>query len=296
VTQAVVIVSALLAALCAAIGIVVRQVATQHVPAEHGMTPVMVSALLRNPMWWDGTGSAVAGYAFQAVALTWGSLLLVQPLLVSSLLFALPISARVSRERVTPAEWGWAFLLTLGLAVFVLVGRPKDGHFQPTTTSWVVVAAVCIPVITVCVIGGARTIGTWRAVLLAVAVGVMFGLVALLTKLCAHRLQADGMQAMLSTAAPYLLVVVAAVGTVLQQSAFHAGALQTSVPTMLVLEPVSAVLLGIVVLGEQLTVHGLAVLALPIAVAAMLAGTIALGRDTGARDEKLARTGAPNPS
>jgi drug/metabolite transporter (DMT)-like permease len=267
--------------------------ATQHVPAEHGMTPVMLSALMRNPLWWAGTGSAVAGYVFQAMALTWGSLLLVQPLLVSSLLFALPISARVSRERVTPAEWGWALLLTAGLALFILIGRPSEGHFRPTSTSWLIVAAVCIPVITVCVLGAARTFGTWRAVLLAIAVGVIFALVALLTKLCAHRAQTDGFQAMLSTTAPYLLVIVAAVGTVLQQSAFHAGALQTSVPTMLVLEPVCAVLLGVVVLGEQLTVIGPAVLALPVAIGAMLAGTIALGRDAGARDDKFARVPVP---
>ena len=65
---------------------------------------------------------------------------------------------------------------------------------------------------------------------------------------------------MLRTPTPYLLVLVATTGTVLQQSAFHAGALQASVPTMIVLEPVVAVLLGILVLGEQLTVHGPAVM------------------------------------
>ncbi|MBI3212236.1 MAG: DMT family transporter [Mycobacterium sp.] len=292
-TQAVVVGLALLAALCAAVGIVVRQLATQHVPEEHGMSSVMVSALLRNPMWWAGTGSAVAGYVFQALALSFGSLLLVAPLLVSSLLFALPLSARAAGVRVTRGEWLWAIVLTAGLALFVLVGRPREGHFTPTTAAWLIVAVVCVPLITLCVVGAARTIGTRRAVLLAVAVGVMFALVALLTKLCAHRLETTGLGAMLSTTAPYLLVLVAATGTVLQQSAFHAGALQTSVPTMLVLEPVFAVLLGILVLGEQLTAHGPAVLALPVAVAAMLAGTIALGRDTGARDERIARVAAP---
>ena len=100
---------------------------------------------------------------------------------------------------------------------------------------------------------------------------------------------------MLRTPAPYLLVVVATAGTVLQQSAFHAGALQASVPTMIVLEPVVAVLLGILVLGEQLTVHGPAVMLLPVAVAAMIAGTIALGRNSGALDEKLAHGHSEEP-
>lgn len=287
-TQVVVVALALMAALCAAVGIVVRQLATQHVPAEHGMSATMFTALLRNRMWWAGTGTAVAGYVFQALALAYGSLILVQPLLVSCLLFALPLSARFARNRVTRAEWRWAILLTVGLAVFVLVGRPGEGHFQPTASVWLSVAVVCVPLIAGCIIGAAQTLGTRRAVLLAVAVGVMFGLIALLTDLCMHRFTTGGITAVMSTPAPYLLVIVAIVGTVLQQSAFHAGALQASVPTMTVLEPVVAVLLGILVLGEHLTAHGPLVILLPVAVAAMLAGTIALGRDTGAFDEQIA--------
>jgi hypothetical protein len=85
-TQVIVVALALLAALCAAVGIVVRQLATRHVPAEHGMTPAIMIALVRNPLWWAGTGSAVVGYLFQALALTHGSLLLVQPLLASALI------------------------------------------------------------------------------------------------------------------------------------------------------------------------------------------------------------------
>jgi drug/metabolite transporter (DMT)-like permease len=284
----VVVVLALLAAICAAIGIVVRQLATQHVPPELGMSPAILTTLVRNRMWWAGTGSAVMGYAFQALALAHGSLLLVQPLLVSALMFALPISARIAGDRVTRTEWAWAALLTLSLAVFVLMGRPREGTFEPTAAALLTVGAVCIPLLTFCVIGAARSMGKRRAVLLAIAVGVMFGLVALLTKVCAHRIEESGWQAMLASPAPYILAIVAVTGTLLQQSAFHAGALQTSVPTMLVLEPVVAVLLGVLVLGEQLTVRGPALLALPVAVAAMLAGTVALGRDTGARDEQIA--------
>ncbi len=53
-----------------------------------------------------------------------------------------------------------------------------------------------------------------------------------------------------------MLVAAAVVATLLQQSAFHAGSLQTSVPAMLVLEPIVAVMLGQFVLGEHLIVSG----------------------------------------
>ena len=65
----------------------------------------MFSTLLRRPLWWAGTGVAVLGYVFQALALIKGSLIVVQPLLVSALLFALPLSAR-RRAGASPAANG----------------------------------------------------------------------------------------------------------------------------------------------------------------------------------------------
>ena len=96
--------------------------------------------------------------------------------------------------------------------------------------------------------------GRKRALLIAAAVGVLFGVVAVLTKITVQRLNEEGLWGTLVVPAPYLVVILGVAATLLQQSAFHAGALQTSVPTMLVLEPLVAVSLGVVVLGEKLAV------------------------------------------
>ena len=56
--------------------------------------------------------------------------------------------------------------------------------------------------------------------------------------------------------APYLLVALAVTVTVLQQSAFHAGALQASVPIMLVGEPWWRCCSVSSILGEHLVVRG----------------------------------------
>jgi drug/metabolite transporter (DMT)-like permease len=141
--------------------------------------------------------------------------------------------------------------------------------------------------VSVCVIVAIRNPGWRRAVLLAVAVGVLFGVVAMLTKLVMHLLTHDGVRAVLTTPAPYLLVVIGVVAVLLQQSAFHAGSLQTSVPTMLVLEPVIAVVLGAVVLGEHMIVNGIKAVAITIALTAMAAATVALGREEGALEAEL---------
>lgn len=278
---------AVLAAVFLAIGIVVRQRATIDVPQEYGVSSVMFLTLLRRPLWWGGTAAAVAGFVFQALALANGSLLLVQPILVSGLLFALPLSARLAHRRVTRGEWLWAMVLTAALAVFVVLAKTRPGDYEASLTLSVLVAVICMAAVCACVLVAARTMGWKRAVLLALAVGVLFGVVAVLTKLVMHLLTHEGLRAVLTTPVLYLLVVIGVLATFLQQSAFHAGSLQTSVPTMLVLEPIVAVVLGAVVLGEHLDVSRLDAVLIAISAVAMAAATIALGRDEGAYEEQL---------
>lgn len=277
-SHAVAIFSALLSAFWAAVGIVVRQRAAQEVPADEGMSGTMVTTLARRPLWWAGTIAAVAGYVFQAVALAHGSLLLIQPLLVSSLLFALPLGARLCHQRISASQWGWATLLTAALALFVLVGQPREGHHRPPVPAWTLALLVSVPLLIVCVGAARRADGRVRAMLLGVAVAVLLGMIAVLTKICTHRYAVGGWHALLTVPAPYLLVALAVAVTLVQNSAFHAGALQASVPIMLVGEPIVAVVLGVAVLGEHLAVRGATDLELAVAVGAMAAAAVALSR------------------
>ena len=295
-THGLVVLLSLCAAVFMAIGIVVRQRATMDVPAELGVSTVMLSTLLRRPLWWFGTAAAVLGYVFQALALIKGSLLLVQPLLVSALLFALPLSARMAGRRVTRGEWLWAGLLTTSLAVFVLLARPGPPARAASIPVTTIVGAVCVVIILGCIVLAVRIGGWQRAVLLAVSVGVLFGVVAVVTRVVMRIADERGLLSLLATPAPYALVVFGVFATLLQQSAFHAGALQTSVPTMLVLEPVVAVFLGALLLGEELEAGRYEAIALAVAIAAMTAATVALGRDEGAYEAELEVKAARRPA
>ena len=287
---------ALLAAIFAAVGIVVRQRATMDVPAEKGVSTVMLMTLVRRPLWWMGTGAAVAGFVFQALALGYGSLLLVQPVLVSALLFALPLSARLAGRRVTRAEWSWALVLTAALTVFVALAKASAGDYDIPVTLTVIVVAASVAVVLASVVLAVRTTNWRRAVLLALGVGVLFGVVAVLTKIVMHMLTEGHFVSALTTPTLYLVLILGIAATLLQQSAFHAGSLQTSVPTMLVIEPVVAVLLGAIVLGEHIAITGLEPIALTAAAFAMVAATVALGRGEGAYEEKLeAQVAQPTP-
>jgi drug/metabolite transporter (DMT)-like permease len=295
-SHAVAIGSALLAALFAAVGIVVRQRAIQQEANLSDESGAIVTSWVRQPSWWVGTLGAIGGYVFQALALAHGSLLLVQPLLVSSLLFVLPLGARFSNQHVKGRDWVWALLLTAALTVFVLVGQPREGHYRPPVPAWTIALLGAVPLVAVCVLAARRTAGRRRAMLLATAVAVLLGMVAVLTKVSTHRLAVHGWAGLLRVPAPYLLVVLAIAVTILQQSAFHAGALQASVPVMLVGEPVVAVLLGVVILGEHLVVRGAGAVILTLAVAVMTAATIALGRDSASGPTPAAAAKSPAPS
>lgn len=292
-----VVAAALAGAVFTAIGIVVRQRATMDVPADRGVSTEMISTLLRRPLWWAGTASAVTGYVFQAIALTYGSLLLVAPLMVSALLFALPLSAWLAGRRVSRVEWSWALVLTAALAVFVSLARTRSGDYEASEPTAIAVAVGCMVLVAGCVALAARMSDWRKAILLAIGVGLMFGVVAVLTKIETHLITTAPIPRVLTSPVTYALIAFGIGATLLQQSAFHAGSLKASVPAMLVLEPVIAVLLGQVVLGEHLEVSTPSAVALGVAVAAMTAATVALGRDEGAYEDELeaaaGRRGAP---
>ena len=269
----------LISAVFIACGLVMRQRSTMHVPHAHAMGTGMATALVCQPLWWGGTAVAVGGYGFQALALGQGSLVLVQPLLVTSLLFALPLSAHLAHRRVTRREWTWALLLTIGIALFVVLGNPRSGRSRPPLLAWGLAATVIVPVVIACVWWAHGAIGRRRAVLLAVAVALLFAVVSVLTKVSVGMLERGGPGLLLTHPAVYVLVAIAVVTVGLQQSALHAGALQVSVPTMLVLEPIVAVSLGILVLGEHLNVSRFGGPGLVVIVAMMVAATAALARD-----------------
>jgi drug/metabolite transporter (DMT)-like permease len=233
--------------------------------------------LLRDRQWWLGSVVAAVGFALQAAALGLGSVLLVQALLVTSLLFALPINARLTHHRVTRWEWIWAALLATSVAVIVSVGNPTAGHSRASLETWTAVIAVLGPALVLCVVGARIWSGPVSAVLLALVSGALWGLFAVLTKGVVDRLD-DGLLALLRTPELYVWVLVAIAGTAWQQSSFRAGALTATLPTMTVAEPVVGSVLGVVVLGETLRPGDAGWLTLVVAVAVMVVATAALAR------------------
>ena len=272
------VVLALCAALASAIGDVIRQ------RSAHEITDKQVGHLelfwlsVRDTRWWLGAVGAVANYSLQAAALALGSVMLVTALQVTSLLFALPIYARLAGHRVTRSEWMWAVLLAAALAVVVTVGDPTAGNDRASLGTWIAVAVVLGPILVLCVLGARIWSGGPAApVLLAVVAGSSLALFAVLTKGAVEAVE-GGFGAFLRAPESYGLIPAALAGMIFQQSAFRAGALTASLPTVTVAKPMVASLLGVLVLGETLNTDGPKVFTLIAAAVLVIVATIALAR------------------
>jgi len=268
---------ALGAAFFIAIGDVIHQRSAHEVTDKPVSHTDLFLRLLRDRQWWLGSIVAAVGFGLQAAALGFGSVLLVQALLVTSLLFALPINAWLTHRKVSRWDWTWAALLAAAVAVIVVVGNPTAGHSRASLETWTAVIAVLGPAMVLCVIGARIWSGPISAVLLAVVSGALWGLFAVLTKGVLDRLD-DGLWVLLRTPELYVWVLVAIAGTAWQQSSFRAGSLTASLPTMTVTEPVVGSVLGVVVLGETLRPGDAGWLTLFAAVAVMIVATVALAR------------------
>jgi hypothetical protein len=171
----------------------------------------------------------------------------------------------------------WAVLLAAALAVLVTVGDPDAGRSRGSLGAWMAVAVVMGPVLVLCVLGARVWSGGPAApVLLAVVAGSSLALFAVLTK-GAVGAASGGFGAFLRAPESYGLIPAALAGMIFQQSAFRAGALTASLPTVTVAKPMVASLLGVLILGETLNADGPKVFAL-IAAALVIVATIALAR------------------
>jgi hypothetical protein len=221
---------------------------------------------------------------FQALALGVGELLVVQPVLTSGILFALPAGAWWSGRRLGRADFAWACVLAAGLTAFLILAGTDGGQDFASTRAWLVCAAVAAPVLVVALLAGARSQGTRRAVLFAFTTGALFGITAALTKASVVLIDHEGFGT-LGHWEPYALVVLGALGFVVNQRAFQAGSLTASLPTLTVVEPIVAALIGVTMLHETVPTDGaLEWVAVAVSVVAMVVATVVLSRSAARHD------------
>jgi drug/metabolite transporter (DMT)-like permease len=243
---------ALLAAFLFALAAALQQKGALGLPEISLRHPALLARLAGQTMWLAGTAALLGGYVLQAAALDRGRLAIIQPLLVTTVVFALPLGYLLTQQHVGRREIGGAAVIVLGLALFAIYGDPAGGKENAPGDEWAIAITVLALVCAALLLFGGRGGLTMRAAVYGTIAGILFGLSAALTKPTLGYLH-EGVDQLLSNWQPYALAVAGVLGFVLQQVSLGTGRLAPSVATVSVANPVVGILLGTLLLDERLS-------------------------------------------
>lgn len=274
--------AALMAACCFAVAAVLQQDVASRAPQSQALRPRLVWELAHQPTWLAGIGLSAFSYVLQGTALAFGPLVLVQPLAATDLIFALALVSWRRRTRLAPVEAAGAACLTAGIAAFLTVLPPSGPVVSPALLDWAWTFLAVGGLAAALVLTGLRTSGRARTGLYAVAAGLLFALLAALTKSTAVLFRTSGAEA-LAQWEPYALLVTGGLGLLLAQSSFQAGPLAVSLPFLDTVEPIGGVLIGAVVFHERLAESPWALAVQLLGALAAVTGIVLLDRSPLAR-------------
>lgn len=305
-----VIAVSLCSALAFAVAVVLQQHAAVAQPPEHHLRMSLILRLLRRPLWLGGMCASLVGTVLQMVALSHGSLVKVQPLLVCGLLFAIPINAIwMHNRRPGLRELTAALTVCAGLVVLLVSTDPQKGQATGTAFGWAIaLGSIAVAVGGLVYASLASKKATWKAGLLAAAGGIINGLSAAFAKGLARGIQA-ALHHGFGSAAGHVFAIwelyafggSILTGIFLVQSAFQSGPIRWSLPSLAAANPIVSVILGATLLHEQIRSGALPLVGAAVGLAFVAGGIMVLSSSSliiGGPDDAgmLERAPAPPPS
>jgi drug/metabolite transporter (DMT)-like permease len=249
--------------------------------------------LVRQPLWLFGVVAMVASFVFQALALHNGKLSVVQPLLVTELIFSLVLRRWWIRHRVAATAWAAAGVTCLGLAIFLVMSEPQGGHAGPTKGAWVSAIATMIGVTAVLTLLASQGSPVRRAGLYASGAGIVWATMATFIKSATDDLSAHGLVGLFQHGSVYALVAAGVAGTILTQAALHHGPLGVSQPLMVTVDPFVSIILGVWLFGEHFTNEPVKVVVACVAFLVMAGGVVFMCRTAPALETSDASANQP---
>ncbi len=234
-----------------AVANVVQQRVAARLRSDAAFDTAVLVHLIRRPMWLAGLALVIVSLSLQATALGLGRLVIIEPVLASSLLFALALAAWADHRRMRPMEWLAALATFAGLVVFLSVAQPSGGQStaKPGQLGLAAIAAVVIAV-------GAAVLATRlsplrRALTLGIGGGIAAGVTDALTKTVAALAGAHQL-GIFADVRLYLLIVIGLLTYTMQQNGYRAAGLAAFLPVFSVLDPAVGSFLGLVLYHEHL--------------------------------------------
>jgi len=260
------------AAGCFALSSALQQRAAKREERHPALDPRLLVRLVRRPVWLLSWLPDAAGTGLQALALRFGPLAFVQPVLVGGLFLAIPLEAALERTRPHARDMTAVAVGVVGLAVFLGTAQPRAGVLDPTPGAWSAVALACGLAVGACLLLARHAARAARGALLGAATGLLYALTAALLKPFTTRLTTDPLS-LLTDWHLYALVVVGLAGLVLNQNAFQSGPLAAPLTALTLIDPVASVLIAVTAFRERLSLGGPR-LAIEIAAVAVMAAAM----------------------
>lgn len=286
------VVAALAAACSNSVAAYLQQGANKRLSSGESVPPSKLPALVREPRWLAGQVFDVSAFLLQAVALAFGTLVFVEPLLVLSLPVSVGLRAWSARQR--PSRFGvvGSLLCVVALSVFIGVGRPTPGN--PSLTGGEAVAlGVAAGVLLLVGLGCATvTRGNARAVAFAAAASAAYGVTAGLTKVVTGQLQHGGILQPLQGWELYAAIVAGLLGVFLTQNALKPGSLAAPVAVITLGDPLVAIAIGLLWLGESVNAAAWAVGVEVVSLIVMAVGVVVLAHQSESASAPTGKSGA----
>ncbi len=260
-----------------AVSSALQQRAARATPADESLSWRLIADLLHRRIWLIGMGCVLFGFALQATALSLAPVAVVEPLIATELVLALPLASRLRRRRLGPREWLGAAAVSSGVGLFMAVSSPQGGNPEPSLVTWI---SVGLPVLAAggCAIALAGKDETpRRACFLAVAAGLCFALLALIIQ-SLDTLFASGPVAAFTSWQPYTLAILGPIGFTVAQSAYQAAPLAISLPIIDSVEPTGAVIFSVLAFHQNLSFSPTSLALESLGALTALVGIFLLGR------------------
>jgi drug/metabolite transporter (DMT)-like permease len=246
------IVYALLAALCNALSEITQHKASiSSPPRTRGWRVALY--LFRSPLWLFGWAAIAGAFLFQALALHHGLMSVVQPLLVTELVFVLVLRRVWIGQAIRSITWWAAAVTCVSLAVFVSLSQPHGGNASPSGHAWVTAIVATAGVTALLTVLGMSGSPARRAALMASATGILWALVATFIKATTETLSEFGVAGTFVRWPVYALAGAGLAASVLDQVALHVGPLSVSQPFLVIVDPIASIALSVWVFDETFT-------------------------------------------
>ena len=271
------VVFALAAAFSSGINLMTQHVASVGAPKrQKGWR--LAPYLVRQPLWLLGVLAAVGTYIFQALALHNGPMSVVQPVLITELVFVLVLRRVWIRQQVAAAAWVSVLVVCLSLAVFLVAAEPTGGHPVPETKEWLSAGLVFGGTIAGLAALGRAGPPMRRAAVFAAAAALTWALEATFLKATTDTLAAFGIAGTLIRWPVYATIAATVTGTVLQQAALHVGPLSVSQPMLVIIDPLASIIVSVWLFDERFTDSPAKITVAVLSFAVMAAGVTMLTR------------------